>query len=93
MESDSIHAAVERVKKTTSVYHPSQWDTLVSMARRANPYIVIPLNYKDFYDLKTLRKTVCRNVKTTTEGTRVNWLHVKWIQVTKAKPHSILLYI
>ena len=91
MESDSIHAAVERAKRNTNVYHPSQWDTVVSMARQKNPYIVIPLNHKDFYDLKGLRKTICRNMKTTTEGERVNWLKVKWVRVTKESPESIFL--
>ncbi|KAK3090584.1 hypothetical protein FSP39_012887 [Pinctada imbricata] len=91
MESDSIHAAVERAKRNTNVYHPSQWDTVVSMARQRNPYIVIPLYHKDFYNLKTLRKSICKNMKTTTDGGRVNWLKVKWIRVAKEAPESMFV--
>ena len=38
IEADSIHSSVERAKKSTKVYHPSQWDTVVSMAKKINPY-------------------------------------------------------
>ena len=48
MESDSIHSAIEFAKRNTKVYVPSQWDTVVSMARKKNPYLVIPLTYSDF---------------------------------------------
>jgi len=60
MEADSIHSSVERAKKSTKVYHPLQWDTVVSMARKKNLYIVIPLSFRDFYDLKKL--SVCKNM-------------------------------
>ena len=89
MESDSIHSAVEHAKKNTKVYHPSHWDTIISMARKRNPYIVIPLNYRDFYDLKELRKNLCDNMKITTASNRVNWLKVKWIKVCKDHPHGV----
>ena len=46
MKADFIHSFIERAKRSTKVYHPSQWDTVVSMARTRNPYIVIPLNYR-----------------------------------------------
>jgi hypothetical protein len=45
MEYDSVHSTIETAKKKTSVYIPSQWSTLVSLARRSNPYIAIPLKY------------------------------------------------
>jgi hypothetical protein len=46
MKADFIHSFIERAKRSTKVYHPFQWDTVVSMARTRNPYIVIPLNYR-----------------------------------------------
>lgn len=49
MECDSMHAAIEYAKRKTNVFIPSQWDTIIHMARRTNPYIVLPLKYWDFY--------------------------------------------
>ncbi|CAC5378891.1 unnamed protein product [Mytilus coruscus] len=83
MEADSIHSAVERAKKNTQIYHPSQWDTVVSMARKKNPYIVIPMNFRDFSDLKSLRKKMCNNMKKTVNNKTINWLLIKWIKVEK----------
>ena len=34
MGSDSIHAAVEFAKKATPVYAPSQWHTVIALARK-----------------------------------------------------------
>ena len=42
--NQQFHSSIERAKRSTKVYNPSQWDTFVSMARKRNPYIVIPLN-------------------------------------------------
>jgi hypothetical protein len=89
MEADSIHSSIERAKRSTKVYHPSQWDTVVSMARKRNPYIVIPLNYRDFQDLKALKTDLNMNLKKAVTGETINWFKVKWIQVAKDCPASI----
>ena len=83
MESDSIHSAVEHAKKNTKVYHPSHWDTIISMARKRNPYIVIPLNYRDFYDLKELRKNLCDNMKITTASNRLSGLRLSGLKYAR----------
>ena len=54
MECDSIHSAVERPKKSTSVFLPSHWDTVIRMARRKKPYTVIPLKFSDFLNFKPI---------------------------------------
>ena len=36
-----MHAAIEHAKKGASIYHPDQWDTVVHMARRNKPYVVL----------------------------------------------------
>ena len=89
MEADSIHSSVERAKKSTNVYHPSQWNTVVSIARKKNPYIVIPLSFRDFYDLKKVRHASCKNMKETATGAKINCLKVKWIKIMKDTPDSI----
>ena len=91
MESDSIHSAVEFAKKSTSVYVPSQWDTVIAMARRRNPYQVIPLKYFDFIDSKDVAKQMFDNVKVDTTGKAISWRKLKWIQYRKAEPQSLFV--
>jgi hypothetical protein len=85
MKADFIHSFIERAKRSTKVYHPSQWDTVVSMARTSNPYIVIPLNYR----LSRLQIDLNMNLKKVKSGETITWLKVKWKQVTKDCPASI----
>lgn len=58
IKSDSIHAAIERAKKCTSVYVPSEWDTIVRMARKRNSYVVVPMKHYDFLDIKNIARSV-----------------------------------
>lgn len=51
MECDSMHSTIEQAKKRTSIFIPSQWDTIITMARKKKPYIVVPLRFNNFYDL------------------------------------------
>lgn len=65
MECDSIHSAIEFAKKKTQIYVPSQWDTVISMARRKDPYLTIPMKHTDFLDYKTMKEQHIRpQVKT-----------------------------
>jgi hypothetical protein len=43
MECDSMQSTIEQAKKRTSIFIPSQWDTIITMARKKHPYIVVPL--------------------------------------------------
>ena len=72
-------------------YVPSQWETVTSLARKNKPYIVVPLKYVDFMDLKKLKKENFKNMKVDDEGNRINWLRLKWIQVRKDAPKSVFL--
>jgi hypothetical protein len=77
MECDSMHAAIEGIKKVIDVQVPSQWDNVIRMARRGNPYHVVPLHYSSCFDLKKLAKETCSNMKIDTNGNRMNWLAIK----------------
>ena len=90
MESDSIHAAIETAKKNTRIYVPSQWDTVIAMARKKNPYLVIPMSFSNFKDIKDLKSRYYSSVKVDLEGEKVNWLKIKWIKVAKKEPESVL---
>ena len=71
MECDSMHSAIEFAKKNTPIYVPSQWDTVIRMARRKNPYVVVPMKHTNFYNLKELASHMFRNVKIDIDGKRV----------------------
>ena len=71
MECDSVHATIEHTKKATSIFVSSQWDTIITMARRNKPYIVVPLKFWDILALKSLHAK--KNYKVDTSGRKVKW--------------------
>ena len=91
MECDTIHSTVEHAKKRTSVYVPSQWETVISLARKVKPYIVVPMKFGDILDLKKLKEKEFRNMKVSKHGERINWLKIKWLQVRKDCPNSLFV--
>ena len=91
MAYDSVHSAIEKAKKHTSVYLPSQWSTVISMVRKKHPHVVIPLKFDAIGNFKLFTSQCCPNMKVTTEGIKVNWLNIKWIQVKKEFPRSVFV--
>ena len=83
MEVDSVHAAIERAKKATSVFVPSQWDTVIRLARKKRPYSVIPLKYSDFLDFKSMSNSLIPSNVNDCTGQKVLWMQMKWIQYRK----------
>ena len=81
MECDSVHATIERAKKETSVFVPTQWSTVVTHARKVRPCIAVPMKYDLVLDWKEFADKYCQNLKTSASGERINWLKVRWIQV------------
>jgi hypothetical protein len=55
-----MHSAIEFAKKKTAIYIPSQWVTIIRMARRTNPYYVVPLQFEDIYDFKEVTKSTLK---------------------------------
>lgn len=89
MESDSIHAAIETAKKCTEVFVPSQWDTVIRLARKKRPYTVVPLKYFDFLNLKPLANFLLSANAVDAKGQRVHWMKIRWLQFRKSDPHDI----
>jgi hypothetical protein len=56
MECDSMHAAIEFAKKKPEIFVPRQWATVIRMARRKYPYMIVPLKFGDIYDFKDFTK-------------------------------------
>ena len=89
MECDSVHAAIEHAKKATSIYVPSQWDTVITMSRKSMPYVVIPLKYDNILDIKAFG---CKkNYKIDSSGNKIQWRKVKWLQFRKNDPDSVYI--
>ena len=89
MEYDSVHSTIETTKKKTSVYVPLQWSTLVSLARRSNPYIAIPLKY--YHVLNWNVNKHCSNLQRSTAGEKISWLNVHLIQVRQSTLKSLFV--
>ena len=81
-EVDSMHAAVEFAKKKTNIFVPSQWDTVLQMARRRHPYNVVPLKHTDSGDIFYFKKYQWQNEmqKKTKDGLKV------WMRYLKEEP-------
>ena len=73
MEVDSIHAAIERAKKSVPVYVPHDWYTVVRCARRKHPYSVIPMTHDDICDFSQMSDSVPHLSK-------IRWRNVKWLR-------------
>lgn len=91
LECDSIHATIEHAKENPSVYVPSQWHTVVSVARRNKPYVVIPMKFNDVLNFKSYTKSFTSNLKTGSTGEKINWMQIKWIQVRKEEMTAIFV--
>ena len=86
MEVDSVHARIEKTKKSLNISHPSEWDIVFQMARKSNPYNVCPLTFSDIIDAKKLSKQALINVNVDNNGDKVKWLNpygdnIKWLRV------------
>ena len=73
MECDSVHSCIERAKKAVSVYIPEDWHNLIALARKKNPYTVIPLLYNDILDVKRYVSSENLNLKMLESGEKLVW--------------------
>jgi hypothetical protein len=72
MECDSMHAAIEFAKTKTEIFDPQQWATVIRMARRKDPYMIVPLKFGDIYDFKDFTKKYMKFRKEDVNGKKVN---------------------
>ena len=67
-DSGGVDYHIEKLFQEHQVYVPSQWHTVMALARRKNPYIVVPVRYEDILDSKRYSQLVCPNMKRSTTG-------------------------
>ena len=72
------------------MYHPDNWVTILRMARRKQPFKVVPFSFGDFVDLHHLCEVQFSNVKKDVTGEQVNWLKIKMLRFNKERPNAIL---
>ena len=60
------------------------------MARRKDPYLIVPLIYGDIYDFKYLAKTSMQFRKEDIKGGKINWLQIRWLRYMKEKTDFLL---
>ena len=89
MEVDSVHSMIERTKKTTPVYAPSQWYTIARMARRNKPYNVTEMLSSDFLNFKLLATKGLKNLSKDANGNIVQWMNIKHLCYMKNQPDAI----
>jgi hypothetical protein len=81
----------KHAKKNISIYVPHMWDTIITMARKQDPYSVIPLQYHSIVDLNKLANTNHRNFTSDKKENKLNWLNLKWTRFWKVDPKNMYL--
>ena len=89
MECDSMHAAIEFAKKHVPIFVPCEWHSVVRMAGKTQTYTVIPLDTECILDFKKLVKEHYTFIKVDSDGRKVKWLKIKWMQFSKMDKDTI----
>lgn len=83
MEADCMHSTIEKCKRNLEVYTPDEWLVILRNSRRLNPYIVEPLKFPVFVDLKKLFSNIGHTLLKNANNEKVNWLKIKTLRVEK----------
>lgn len=88
LPNDRDFGGIETAKRRTSaIYVPDDWCTLIKNARRVNPFTVRVMQQADFVSTAQLTSMIV-NRKTNTDGNKVEWMNMHWIRVEKDCPLS-----
>ncbi|KAJ0174387.1 hypothetical protein K1T71_010533 [Dendrolimus kikuchii] len=88
MECDNMHSTIERASEYAKIYTPDDWQNVIRLARKDNPYKVKVMEHTDFLDFKALRSTIIPNTMKAIDGTVLKWANVRWLRFDKDIPHS-----
>lgn len=94
MEVDSMHSAIDYRKKVTNVSIPREYYILMQLARQPKAYAVVPLEYPEFFDFRTLEedKVVLTNTQVDIDGENVKWLQIKEIMFKEEEDTMFVKY-
>jgi len=84
LQCDSMHACIERKKKTRKIFNIGEMRVIIETARNdPRPYKCKIQNYTEVLDFKARStefiKNRCKNVNSET----ISWLKIKWLRVEK----------
>lgn len=86
-EGDSVHSCISNaISHAGDLFMPSQLHTIFKLARRKNPYNVIPLEFNDFYNFKKLSQDL-RILPS--RDNAVKWNDIMEIKVCKTNPDTL----
>ena len=85
MEVDSMHSAIEHVRKKMRISSPYEWPAVIQAARREKPYKVHEVDREEFVELHQLPKLL--KAERSLKG--IPWMKVKCVRVTKGLKHEI----
>jgi len=61
----------------------------VKVARKRNPYVVVPMKYYDFLDINHVAKYVLPLNVVNVSGQNVLWTKITWIKLQKSDPGRV----
>ena len=66
----------------------------MKVARKRNPYVVVPMKYYDFLDIKHVAKYVLplNVVNVNVSGQNVLWTKNTWIKLKKSDPRRVCFF-
>lgn len=90
-EGDAAHSAIATAISTAgNIYVPSQLHPIVALARRKQPYKVIPLKYNDFLDFKSFSKEIrILSIKESENGKKFKWPDIKELMLNREFPTTL----
>ena len=74
-------------RKTTAIYVPDDWCSLVKNAIRVNPFVVTQMTQADFISTAELTSMIV-NRMVDVKGNKFEWLSTHWINVENTSPLS-----
>lgn len=83
-EGDCAHSVIDKATRNVSISTPDQWYTLVSVAKRQQPYMVHEMSQDSFFDLNNLQ-----NIEKDVENQKVKWNTIKMVRTSPEYPDSI----
>lgn len=91
LEADSIHAQIEKAKKTTEmdIELPKDWSTLVRLIPRKHGIKVVDMHQHEFLNLKRLLSSHYTHRKKNTNGEVISWLNIRWLQYRKGNSSTV----
>ena len=60
--NDSMHSTIEQAKRGINIFHPYQWEAVMQLASKSNPYNIKVTSQDEFLDFTTCLGIVFSNI-------------------------------